>query len=213
VTILEPSQQNTKIVPHSRKKIATIIVTFLVIASVAALASGILTTSQNPSSSVNSTPSSSANSNQPSSQSWMAIGDYATYQGQATVLSMTVNFNATMEIVGLNETYIQVQTSFGMSTPFGSTENTSTTWVNRENMTYQPAGLTLNNTCITQVTLPNIGTQSCTEYIYSSQGISAAYYIDNSIQWPVEMTMTSPPVDGESYSMNITLVDTNIPGL
>jgi hypothetical protein len=205
VTILETNQQNAKIVTYSRKKIAAIVVAVLVIASVAALASGILTTSQNP--------SSGENSDQSSSQSWMAIGDYATYQGQATVLSMTVNFNATMEIVDLNETYIQVSTSIGISTPFGDTENTTTTWVNRENMTYQPEGLTLNNTYTTQVTLPNIGTQSCTVYTYSSQGISASYYVDNSIQWPIEMTMTSPTVDGQSYSMDITLVDTNIPGL
>ena len=118
-----------------------------------------------------------------------------------------------MEIVGLNATYIQVLTSFNMSTPYGATSNTTTTWVNRENMTYQPEGLTLNSTYTTQITLPNIGTRSCTVYEYSSQGISAAYYVDNSIQWPIEMVMTSPPVDGQSYSMDITLVDTNIPGL
>ena len=147
------------------------------------------------------------------SQSWIAIGAYATYQGQETVLSMTVNFDATMEIVGLNDTYIQVLTSFNMSTPFGNTENTTTTWVDRENMTYQPEGLTLNDTYTTQVTLPNIGNDSCTVYEYDSQGISATYYVDNSIQWPVEMVMTSPTVDGQSYSMDITLVDTNIPGL
>ena len=128
-------------------------------------------------------------------------------------MSITVNFNAEMEIVGLNDTYLQVLTTFNTSTPLGNTENTTTTWVNRENMTYQPEGLTLNNTYTTEVTLPNIGTQSCTVYTYSSQGISAAYYIDNSIQWPIEMTMTSPAVDGQSYNMDITLVDTNIPGL
>ena len=35
---------------------------------------------------------------------------------------MTVNFNANMEIVGLNETQIQVLTSYSMSTPFGATD-------------------------------------------------------------------------------------------
>ena len=126
---------------------------------------------------------------------------------------MTVNFNAEMSIIGLNATYLQVTTNFNMSTPYGNTENTTTTWVNRENMTFQPAGLTPNGTYTTQVTLPNVGTQSCTVYEYSSQGVSAAYYVDNSIQWPIEMVMTSPTVDGMSYSMNITLVNTNIPGL
>jgi hypothetical protein len=202
---LENNQQNAKIATHSKKKIAAIAVAVLIIALAAGLTSGLLITSQNP--------SSSQTGNKNTSQSWIAIGAYATYEGQATILSMTVNFNAEMEIVNLNATYIQVSTNFNMSTPFGNTENATTTWVNRENMTFQPAGLTLNGTYTTQVTLPNIGTRSCTVYEYSSQGISAAYYVDNSVQWPIKMVMTSPTVDGQSYSMDITLVDTNIPGL
>ena len=197
-----------KIVTHSKKKIAIIAVAILIIASSSPNQRTIIN-GQNPSSSQTSSQTGSQNT----SQSWIKIGAYATYAGQATVLSMTVNFNAKMEIVGLNETYIQVLTNFNMSTPYGTTENTTTTWVSRENMTYQPEGLTLNSTYTTQVTLPNIGTQSCTVYTYSSQGISAAYYVDNSIQWPIKMVMTSPTVDGQSYSMDINLVDTNIPGL
>jgi hypothetical protein len=202
---LETDQQNPKIVTHNKKKLAIIAVAVLIIALSAALTSGLLMTSQNP--------SSNQTSNQNSSQSWMAVGDYATYEGQANIMSITVSFNAKMEIVGLNETYIQVLTDFNMSTPYGATENTTTTWVSRENMTFQPDGLTLNDTYTTQVTLPNIGTRSCTVYEYSSQGISAAYYVDNSIQWPIKMVMTSPSVEGQSYNMDINLVDTNIRGL
>ena len=206
MTKLETNQQNTKIVTHSKKKIALIAVAILIIIALAAtLTSGLLLTGQNP--------SSIQTSNQNTSQSWIKIGAYATYAGQATVLSMTVNFNATMEIVGLNETQIQVLTSYSMSTPFGATTNTTTTWVSRENMTYQPEGLPLNSTYNAQITLPNLGTRSCTVYTYSSQGVSATYYVDNSIQWPIKMVMTSPTVDGQSYSMDINLVETNIPGL
>jgi hypothetical protein len=205
MTKLETNPRNTKIVTHSKKKIALISAAVLIIALAAALTSGLLLTGQNP--------SSSQTSNQSTSQSWIKIGAYATYAGQATVLSMTVNFNATMEIVGLNETQIQVLTSYSMSTPFGATTNTTTTWVSRENMTYQPEGLPLNSTYSAQITLPTLGTRSCTVYTYSSQGVSATYYVDNSIQWPIKMVMTSPTVDGQSYSMDINLVDTNIPGL
>ena len=207
----ETDQQKSKIVTQSRKKIAVIILAILIAASVLVVifASGLLANDQSPSSSGNSNQV----SNQANSQSWIAIGAYATYQGQETILSMSVNFNATMEIVGLNDTYIQVKTDFNLSTPFGNTENTTTTCVNRENMTYQPAGLVLNSTYTTQITLPNIGTRSCTVYEYNSQGISAAYYVDSTIQWPIEMVMTSPPVDGQSYNMTINLVNTNIPGL
>ena len=87
VHILETNQQNTKIVTHSKKKIAVIAVAILIIALAAALTSGLLLTSQNPSRAIKT-------SNQSTSQSWIAIGAYATYAGQETVLSMTVSFNA-----------------------------------------------------------------------------------------------------------------------
>jgi hypothetical protein len=204
VHVLETNQQNAKIIAHSKKKIAAIAAAALIIA-IAALTGGLLISSQNP--------SSSQNNNQNTSQSWIAKGAYATYEGQATILSMTVSFNARMEIVEVNETHIQVSTSFDMSTPYGTTENTTTTWVGRENMTFQPDGLTLNNTYSTKITLPNLGTKNCTVYEYNNQDISAAYYIDNNIQWPIKIIMTSPTVEGQSYNMNISLVDSNIPGL
>ena len=207
MTHLENNQPTTKIVAHSKKKIAILAVAILIIA-IAASASGLLLTSQNTSS--NQTGNIGDQNN---SQSWIKIGAYATYQGQATILSMTVSFNAKMEIVNLNDTYFQISTDFNMSTPYGATENTTTTWVSRENITFQPEGLTLNSTYNAQITLPHLGTQSCTVYEYSSQGISAAYYVDNKVQWPIKMVMSSPPVDGQSYNMNINLVDTNIPGL
>jgi hypothetical protein len=80
-------------------------------------------------------------------------------------------------------------------------------------MAFQPDGLTLNNTYNTKITLPNLGTKSCTVYEYNNQDISAVYYIDNNIHWPIKIIMTSPTVEGQSYNMNISLVDSNIPGL
>ena len=205
MTNLENNQPNTKIVSHSKKKFAIIAVAILVIA-IAASASGLLITSKN-------TASNQTQQHQNDPQSWVKIGAYATYQGQATIMSMTVSFNAKMEIVNLNDTYFQVSTDFNMSTPYGATENTTTTWVSRENMTFQPEGLTLNSTYNTQITLPHLGTRSCTVYEYNSQGISAAYYVDNKVQWPIKMIMSSPPVYGQSYNMDINFVDTNISGL
>ena len=212
MTHLETNQQNTKTIAHSKKKLAAIAGAIIIIVFSAVLASGLLTTSQNPST-TNTDNQNSQTSNQNSAQSWIAIGAYATYEGQTNILSINVSFIAKMEIVGLNATHIQVLTSFNMSTPYGTTENTTTTWVSRENMTFQPDGSTLNNTYSTQVTLPNLGTISCTAYEYSSQGISATYYVDKSIQWPIKMIMNSPAVDGQSYSMDINLVESNIPGL
>lgn len=143
----------------------------------------------------------------------MSKGAYATYEGQASILSTTVTFNAKIEITDINQTHAQIQTYINMSSPYGSTENSTTVWVNLSNMTFQPEGLTLNNTYNTQISTTNIGTRSCTVYEYTSQEISATYYIDNTIQWPIKMTITPPVLDGQSYSMDLNLVESNISGL
>lgn len=144
----------------------------------------------------------------------MKVGAYATYQGQANITGIDVSFNAKMEIVDLNQTHIEVATEFNMSTPYGATENRTTTWVNRENLTFQQDGMTLNNTYTTHATLAKLGTRSCTVYEYNNEGISAAYYVDNTVHWPVKIIMTSQTsFDEQSYNMEINLVDSNIPGL
>ena len=156
----------------------------------------------------------SANNANSALNSWMIKGAYATYEGSTNILSMTISFTAKMEIIDVNATHIQVQTDSNMSTPFGNTENTTTTWVNKQDMTFQPEGLTLNSTISNaQVTIPGVGTRSCTEYQYQNQDISATYYVDSVAHWPVKMVMTSPMVNGQSYDMDITLVQTNIPGI
>ena len=211
MTELESNQQIPKKTVFSKKLIAIILVAVVAIATVASAAAILTAGNQSPNSQTNN--QNGLTNNQSSPQSWIKKGTYATYTGQAEILSMSITFNARMEIVDVNQTHMQLSTDYNMSTPFGSTENTTTTWVSREDMNFQPADLTLNNTYTTQITIPNLGTRTCTVYEYSSQGISAAYYVDNSIQWPIKMVMTSPAVEGQSYNMDINLVDTNIPGL
>ena len=208
---MESNQQVTKKSGFSKKLITIILVAVIAIATVASTAAILTAGNKSPNSQTNDPNGLTNNQNNP--QSWIAKGTYATYAGQAEILSMNITFNARMEIVDVNQTYIQLLTNYNMSSPFGSTENTTITWVSREDMNFQPENLTLNNTYTTQITIPNLGTRTCTVYEYSSEGISAAYYIDNSIQWPIKMVMTSPTVEGQSYNMDINLVDTNIPGL
>jgi archaellin len=200
----------------NKKLIAIILVAIVAIATAASAAAILTTGNKTPNNQINNNQTNNQNSitdNQNIPQSWIKKGAYATYAGQAEILSMSITFNARMEIVDVNQTHMQLSTEYNMSTPFGATENTTTTWVSREDMNFQPEDLTLNNTYTTQITIPNLGTRTCTVYEYSSQGISAAYYVDNSIQWPIKMVMTSPTVQGQSYNMDIKLVDTNIPGL
>jgi hypothetical protein len=192
-------------------RIIAIILTVIAVVAVASTAAILTVGNQSPSSQTNDQNELTNNQNSP--QSWIKKGTYATYAGQAEILSISITFSARMEIVDVNQTHMQLSTHYNMSTPFGATENTTTTWVSREDMNFQPENLTLNNTYTTQITIPNLGTRTCTVYEYSSEGISATYYIDNSIQWPIKMVMTSPTVEGQSYNMDINLVETNIPGL
>lgn len=201
-------QPSEKPVASSGKKVVLASIAIVVIA--AALAVALSLTVIGPAE--NKVQSSESGGSQPS-PSWIAKGAYATYQGSSSVLGFDIDFTAKMEIVDLNATSVEIQTDFNMSTPYGSDSNSTTQWVSRENMTFQPEGSVLNSTSTAQVTIPGLGTQSCTVYQYSGQGISATYYVDNKIQWPIKIVMTSPEVEGQSYSMNITLVSTNIPGL
>ena len=216
---MENNQQVAKKTILSKKLIAIILVAVVAIAAVASAAAILTAGNKSPNDQTNNQNSLTDNNqnnltdSQNTPQSWIKKGAYATYAGQAEILTMSITFNARMEIVDVNQTHMQLSTTYNMSTPFGATENTTTTWVSKENMNFQPENLPLNNTYTTQITIPNLGTRTCTVYEYSSQGISAAYYVDNSIQWPVKMVMTSPTVQGQSYNMDINLVDTNIPGL
>jgi flagellar basal body-associated protein FliL len=67
--MVETDQQNPKIVTYSKKKIAAIAISVLIIALAAALTCGLLITGKNP--------SSSQTGNQNTSQSWIAVGAYA----------------------------------------------------------------------------------------------------------------------------------------
>ena len=217
VTHLEDNQLQVTKKASNNKKIIAIVLIAIVIIAVAVSATAALMNSQ-PTNQANNQNNQTNDQNsqtniQANSQSWIKKGAYATYEGQATIMSLTVSFNAKMEIIDLNETHMQLSTFYNMSTPYGATQNTTITWVSRENMTFQPEDLPLIHSYNTQVTIPNLGTRDCTVYEYSSEGISASYYVDNTIQWPIKMVMTSPEVEGQSYNMDINLVDTNIPGL
>jgi hypothetical protein len=147
------------------------------------------------------------------SNSWIKIGAYSTYEGNVAILAYTITFNARMEIMDLNETHAEVQTKINMSSQYGSNINTTTMWMDRSNMTFQPEGLTLTNTHTEQVSIPKLGTRTCTVYEYQNQDITTTYFIDNQLQWPLKMTISSPTIEEQSYSININLVETNIPEL
>jgi hypothetical protein len=191
-TIQEPS----KPIEKGRKKLVIILLITIIAAAVIYLTPGILVQNQK------TTP-----------QSWVKIGAYSTYEGNSTILSYSIMFSARMEIVDLNETHAKIQTKVNMSSPFGSNENTTTQWVERSNMAFQPEGLNLTSTRTQQISIPHMGTRTCTVYEYQNQDITATYYVDKQLQWPLKMTMSSQAYGGQTYSMDINLIESNIPGL
>jgi len=204
--MLELTQLNIKNSTYDKRKIILIVGFVVIIALMILLAGSLLLKGQNP--------SSNPTGIQTNPQSWIKTGSYATYDGQVSILSMEVSFQAKMEIVNLNNTHIKISTDFNMSTPYGTTENSTTIWVSRERMDFQPEGMTLNSTYNAELALAKLGTRNCTVYEYCNDEIAATYYIDNHVQWPVKIVMTSPiTIDGQSYHMEINLVDSNIPGL
>jgi cytoskeletal protein RodZ len=216
---LTSNQQSESKKPLINSKRLILTLTILIVVALAAviLSYGSLTanTTHNNQLSDNEDLTQPTTTPQPASPtSWITKGAYATYEGQAEILSMSIQFNARMEVVDLNSTHVNIQTSFDMTSPAGSTENTTSVWVSREEMNFQPEGLNLTSSYTTQLTLPNLGTRNCIVYQYSDQDFSATYYIDSTLQWPLKMAMTSPTSDdGQSYNMDVNLVDSNIPGL
>ena len=170
-----------------------------------------LTQSNKENSNPSTTPSIAAKTPTPSSL--LTKGSYATYQGKTEIMSMSISFEARMEITDLNDTHLEISTSFDISSPYGSSENTTSIWMSKSDMNFQPEGLDLNKTYIAQVTIPNLGTRSCTVYEYENKDFKATFFVDSVFNWPIKITMTSPVVEGQSYNMDVSLVESNIPGL
>ena len=211
-------QQEAKKPFFDNKRLAFTATILIVVAlAVAVLSYGSLTnntTNDNLQNTADDSAQPSATSQIQSPTSWMTKGAYAVYEGQAEILSISIDFNARMEVIDVNSTHVEISTSFDMDSSFGSSENTTSMWVSREEMNFQPEGLNLNSSYTTQITLPNLGTRNCIVYQYSDQDFSATYYVDSTLQWPLKMVITSPTSDdGQSYNMDVNLVDSNIPGL
>jgi hypothetical protein len=206
------SSTDAKIPLNNKKKMAIISISIIIITVLAGTTFGLLAT--NPTVNTPSDLPKDSTTPQPTTQiPWITKGTFATYHGQEGILSMNIEFNARLEVVDQNATHLEIQTSFYVNSSISSIENTTTFWVNREDMNFQPEGMVLTSTDTTQVTLPNFGTRSCTIYQYRNENITNVFYIDNILHWPLKMTITFHEIHSPSYQIDITLVDSNIPGL
>jgi hypothetical protein len=143
------------------------------------------------------------------SNSWMFKGAYADFQGQASASGYTMNVTMHIEVLDYNSTQAKILTAtsvdYGLGPPITSNQ---TSWVDTSKNDYNLENGNLTDTYSTTVTLTNLGSRSCTAYVYSSTGMTLTVYVDNNDLFPVKISETS-----ESYNLDLLLVSTNIPGL
>jgi hypothetical protein len=147
---------------------------------------------------------------------WLFKGAYAQYEGSTSVMGFGFNFSAKLEVLDFNSTHAYMSTSFKMGSSLGETvEEENSTWVELSQVGFVNAFSEANVTTSYEATLDfgSLGTRSCTVYEYATDGPTITVYIDKAIGWPLKMKASMTGEDSTSLSVDINLVETNIPGL
>jgi hypothetical protein len=193
------SQNEAK--PKSQKKLLMAITAIAIVGLVvgAFLFSGLLTTPTN------------------SEASWLFKGAYAKYEGSTSIMGFGVNFLVKLEVKDFNSTHAYMSTSFRMSSSFAPEieEEENSTWVPLSELGFTAAFGEANTTNSYDATLDfgSLGTRSCTVYEISTDGPTLTVYTDKAIGWPLKMKASMTGEGTMSLSLDINLVETNIPAL
>jgi hypothetical protein len=148
--------------------------------------------------------------------SWLFKGAYAKYQGDTSIMGLTFNFSMRLEILDFNNTHALMSTSFKMQSSLGEiAENENATWVELSNPQFSNAFSECNMTAKYDSTIDfgELGTRSCTVYEYATDGPTIIVYVDKTVGWPLKIRATMSGEDAISVSIDINLIETNIPGL
>lgn len=151
---------------------------------------------------------------------WLFKGAYAKYEG-STIISIesfdfTVGFTVRQEVLDFNSTHVKLSTYFKIDASIGSTEeNETTAWVplSRNGFINTFEEGTPIESYESTVDIAGLGIRSCMVYKYeiSDDGLTMTVYVDKQIGWPLKMTAS---MAGDfPISLDIDLVETNIPGL
>jgi hypothetical protein len=148
--------------------------------------------------------------------SWLFKGAYAKYQGDTSILGFDFNFSVRLEVLDFNSTHAYMSTSFKMESSLGEiAENENSTWVELSDFRFMDAFSESNMTASYDATIDfgSLGKRSCTVYEYVTDGPTMTVYIDKEVGWPLKMKATMNGEDSISVSIDINLVETNIPRL
>jgi hypothetical protein len=147
---------------------------------------------------------------------WLFKGAYAKYEGSTSVMGLGFNFSVKLEVLDFNSTHAYMSTSFKMGSSLGEiAEENNSTWVELSKVGFMNAFSQSNITNSYAATLDfgSLGTRSCTVYEIATDGPTMTVYVDNTIGWPLKMKASVTGEGSTSLSLDITLVDTNIPEL
>ena len=154
--------------------------------------------------------------NPPAEEGWLFVGAYADYEGKTSIMWFSFSFSVNLKVLDFNDTHAFMLTSFKMESNAGETvENETSTWVELSNFNFMGAFSDNNLTASYDATVNfgSLGTRSCTVYEYATDGPTMTVYVDKEIGWPLKMKATMTGEDSISLSLDINLVDTNIPAL
>ena len=155
-------------------------------------------------------------SNPTSQDAWLFDGAYAKYQGETEIMGFDFGFSLKLEVLDLNSTHMCMSTSFRMGSGLGEVaEEENTLWVPLSSVAFIEALGESNatNSYDSKLDFGSLGTRSCTVYEIATEGSTITVYVDKKIGWPLKMTVLMIGEDSLSLSLDINLVDTNIPGL
>jgi hypothetical protein len=151
-----------------------------------------------------------------SQDSWLFKGAYAKYEGSTSVLGLGFSFSIKLEVLDFNSTHAYMLTSFKMGSSLGeAAEEENATWVELSKVGFMDAFSESNTTNSYDTTLNfgSLGTRSCTVYEISTVGPTLTVYVDKEICWPLKMKANMTGEGTMSLSLDINLVETNIPEL
>jgi len=151
----------------------------------------------------------------PPEASWLFEGAYAEYAGQTTVSFVSLNMTMRLEVVEHNSTHAKLLTNMKMeSNVMQPQEWQYTTWADLRTATatYEVEGYDLTETREDDVYIEGLGTKHCMIYEYSAPGLTMTFYVDKETKWPLKMQFTALE-DSMSMDFDLTLKETNIPGL
>ena len=178
-----------------------------------------------------SNPQGGASSTTQDQDEWLFKGAYATYAGSTTFtsedfdiydMSMNVDFNIRQEVVDFNTTHALVSTSFRMSSSISgmdgeTVEDENSTWVPLSQIGFMSAfeDVNLTSSYKSTVDITGMGTRTCMvyEYAISDEGLKMKVYVDEAIGWPLKITLSLTGENSINLSLDINLVETNIPAL